>query len=237
MESTADGVRGNYVAAATALQWTQFPNESTQDKPFNGTTEPLGESEDDIDSIDEEESEEFNDAALPTAREEESEEPVLDDIPLLTIPSLAPAKPRVWWFFGRSGVGKTKAAYEELKDESLWISSFGRHGKWLGYNFEKAIILDSFNGEIEHTTLLRLFDWYPLFVDNGEEVIQVMANNIIVTSLRHPLDVINHHYTQEERYALIRRIDKIVEFKWSDDKTTCAHHVDEVVVIEKGEHK
>jgi len=66
--------------------------------------------------------------------------------------------PTVYWYWGPSGLGKTRTCYEAhiesvyMKDGSQW---------WDGYEQQEAIIIDDFDGKWPFRDLLRLLDRYP----------------------------------------------------------------------------
>lgn len=161
--------------------------------------------------------------------EDETLDNIIDGTPVL---HQRDWKPHVTWYFGPSGTGKTQKAFEKMKDDGLWISSFNRKGKWLGYNGEESIILDNLTpSEIEFNTLLRVLDPYPMFVDNGEYVVSMFARNIIITSLYHPVDIPEYN---SEITRLMKRIDKIIKFKWNGDdyvESGTLYRVDKVITV------
>ena len=71
--------------------------------------------------------------------------------------------PTVFWFFGKTGTGKTRRAFE-LCGEDVWIS--GENLKWFdGYQGQANVIFDDLRtNSCSMNFLLRLLDRYRLFV-------------------------------------------------------------------------
>lgn len=116
------------------------------------------------------------------------------------------------WFWGRTGSGKSRLAYEEssalcggsvcyLGDPSL---------KWFDpYRGEKGIVIDDFDGTASVPVLLRLLDRYPLRVPIKGGFMECAARIVWITSNKAPEELYGEHHQFE---ALLRRIDEIRYF-------------------------
>lgn len=77
--------------------------------------------------------------------------------------------PKVYWLYGPTGTGKTRAAWECGKDiggvDGVWISSGGL--RWFdGYDGQPVAIFDDFRTKgLEFNFFLRLLDRYPMTVE------------------------------------------------------------------------
>lgn len=116
-------------------------------------------------------------------------------------------KPRVEWYYGKTGTGKTRTAYEKLsnayfKDGTKW---------WNGYDQHEHVIIDDFRPEqIHFQELLRLLDRYPHQVETKGGSRQLRAKHIIITTPLHPTKTFSN---RENIDQLLRRLDNIQEFK------------------------
>lgn len=109
-------------------------------------------------------------------------------------------KRTVKWFYGPTGSGKTRSAWEELLAETdiknIWISS-GKIEPFLnGYVGQQCVILDDFRpGSCRFDLLLRLFDGYPCTVNVKGGHCNWMAKKIIVTAPIAPEEMYVNHET------------------------------------------
>ncbi len=124
-------------------------------------------------------------------------------------------KPIVKWYWGATGTGKTKTAYEEFRKmtdtDSIYFSmDTGRW--WEGYDGHTHVIVDDMRGDfLKFHQLLKLLDRYPYKVETKGSTRQFQATHIIITSCMQPHEEFPN--IGESIDQLIRRIDNIVEFK------------------------
>ena len=124
-------------------------------------------------------------------------------------------KPNVKWYWGATGTGKTKTAYEEFSkmtdNDSIYFSM--DTGKWWeGYDGHTHVIIDDMRGDfMKLHQLLKLLDRYPYKVETKGSTRQFLATHIIITSCMPPQDMFPN--SRENIDQLIRRIDNIEEFK------------------------
>ena len=102
--------------------------------------------------------------------------------------------PEVYWFWGPSGTGKTRLAWE-LEEGQAWMS--GVDGKWFdGYDAHEAVIFDDFRGDFcKFSTLLRLLDRYPYRIECKGGSRQLLAKRMYITCPKRPEDVCLHSLT------------------------------------------
>uniref|UniRef100_A0A8A4XC38 Replication-associated protein n=1 Tax=Motacilla cinerea Circoviridae sp. TaxID=2815002 RepID=A0A8A4XC38_9CIRC len=118
-------------------------------------------------------------------------------------------KPKVVWFWGVSGAGKSRSAQEMAGEDTYWKDDTKW---WDGYDGQKAVVLDDFRAhQMKFTYLLKLLDRYPMRVEVKGGYRQMTSQLIIITSITHP----QNSYAKEEEpmRQLIRRIDEIVHVR------------------------
>lgn len=117
-------------------------------------------------------------------------------------------KPEVKWFYGPTGTGKTRQAFEELPDAYVTME----HGKWWeGYDGHENVIIDDMRQTfMSYASFLRLIDRYAFRVECKGGSRQFLAKKIIITSPFHPNDIYD---IGEDKQQLLRRIDDIVKFE------------------------
>lgn len=122
-------------------------------------------------------------------------------------------KPVVEWFYGSTGTGKSKTAYEILGDDTYTCMSTA---KWFeGYDAHENVLIDDMRKDFcKFHELLRLLDRYALRVEGKGGSRQFLAKHIIITSCYHPSAMFD---TREDVHQLIRRIDNIREFQTNEE--------------------
>lgn len=126
-------------------------------------------------------------------------------------------KPTVTWYYGPTGVGKSKSAYESVDMDDCYTAM--STGKWFeGYDGHSHVIIDDMRRDFaKFHELLRLLDCYPIKVECKGGSRQFLATNIIITSCYSPSSL---YETREDVGQLIRRIDNIIHI----DKDGVKHY-------------
>jgi len=122
-------------------------------------------------------------------------------------------KPKVHWYYGETGSGKTRQAVERCEEavgDDYWMSD--KSLKWFqGYDAHTHVIFDDFRGDCcKFSELLRILDRYGFRIENKGGARQFLATDIYITCPKHPMYV---YSVDEDVGQLLRRIDEIVEFK------------------------
>lgn len=123
-------------------------------------------------------------------------------------------KPRNWeckveWYYGVSGSGKTRTAFEKFKDQDYYVAM--TTGKWFeGYDAQPCVIIDDIRNDfMSYSEFLKLIDRYEFRVQTKGGSRQFLAKHIIITSPYHPKYLWD---TSESKTQLLRRISDIREF-------------------------
>jgi len=93
----------------------------------------------------------------------------------------------VRWYFGPTGSGKSRAAYQESGDSVY--TKMGDNKWWDGYQGQETTIIDDYrpwNKDFGFAYLLRLCDRYPMQVEVKGGTVQFRSRLLIVTCPRKP---------------------------------------------------
>lgn len=117
-------------------------------------------------------------------------------------------KTEVYWFYGKSGLGKTRKAVEMCEDPYMCLEN---NKWWEGYDGHDDVIIDDYRRDFcKFKVLLQLLDRYPLRVECKGGSRQFRAKRLFITSPKSPKDTWEGR-TDEDLYQLTRRIDIIEE--------------------------
>jgi len=123
--------------------------------------------------------------------------------------------PSVEVFWGTTGTGKTRKAYElcgyDLTDTWRWTPGCGTTF-FDGYCGQENVIFDEFRGQIPLGQVLSLTDGYPMTVQIKGSSVHWSPSKIIFTSPMHPREWYTSVGT-DKIDQLLRRIEKVTEFK------------------------
>lgn len=123
-------------------------------------------------------------------------------------------KPKVQWFYGETGTGKTETAvkifendYDDISYENNFI---------IGYTGKKNVLWDEFRGQIPLNRLLKMLDKYKCTINVKGGQCNFSPSHIIITSCFHPSKC--YKACGENIEQLLRRIDEIKHFTKSTQK-------------------
>jgi hypothetical protein len=118
--------------------------------------------------------------------------------------------PDVRVYFGETGIGKTRKAFEETEQAPYMHSG----GTWFdGYDGQPDVIFDDFGGsEFKLTYLLKLLDRYPMRVPVKGGFASWVPRRIWITSNYSPKEWFPNA-KEEHVKALLRRFAKVVRFR------------------------
>jgi len=116
---------------------------------------------------------------------------------------------RVHWFYGTSGVGKTRIAMAEARTKGpVFKFCDTAEGWWDGYSGQKYVVIDELREyTFKPTVLLSLLDIYPVRVNIKGSSAWFIPDEIWVTSPMKPEEVFCD--SEEKVLQLLRRIHDI----------------------------
>ena len=114
-------------------------------------------------------------------------------------------KPEIRWYWGPTGVGKTRDAREWLGED---IYTCMDTVKWFeGYDGHENVLIDDMRKDFaKFHNLLKLLDRYEYKVETKGGSRQFVAKKIAITAPYHPADMYSN---QEDVNQLLRRLDKM----------------------------
>lgn len=116
---------------------------------------------------------------------------------------------RVSVFWGKTGTGKSRRAWEEAGFSAYPKAPTSKF--WDGYQGQQNVVIDEFRGIIEISHFLRWMDRYPLLVEVKGTSVVCCAEHIWITSNLSPRQW--YPALDDETFdALNRRFTEIVEF-------------------------
>ncbi len=121
-------------------------------------------------------------------------------------------RPRVYWFFGPTGSGKSRLANEIAKKCHSFYYKNPAHKWWDGYTQQECIVIDDYRRDFcTFAELLRLLDWYPYSVECKGGTLGLNSACIIFTSPKAPRATWENR-SEEDLAQLTRRIDSVIQF-------------------------
>lgn len=124
-------------------------------------------------------------------------------------------KTKVIWFWGATGTGKSRTAWETYPDAYAKAVS---NKWWDGYFGQKVTIMDDWRPtkEMPFNEMLALMDRYPKTVEAKGGTIHFISEILIITCPMDPTTLLNgEHYSwvgSEAKQQFLRRIDEITKF-------------------------
>lgn len=135
---------------------------------------------------------------------------------------------QVFVYYGETGIGKTKRAFEEALNPYMHSG-----GVWFdGYDGESDVIFDDFGGsEFKLTYLLKLLDRYPMRVPIKGSFVNWVPKRIWITSNYSPNSWFPNAKDEHVK-ALLRRLSKVVRFRRLINVLNPVADYEEEVIVE-----
>ena len=97
---------------------------------------------------------------------------------------MPPDGPEVWVFWGATGTGKSRRAFETWPDAYRKMTN---DKWWDGYHGEETVIFDDFKGSSMRLHDFQLIvDRYPVKVETKGSTVELSATRLVFTSNKHP---------------------------------------------------
>jgi len=125
-------------------------------------------------------------------------------------PRSATVEPTVYWWFGPTGTGKSRLAFETYPDAYIKMPT---NKWWDGYEAQTEVILDDYRPSMcPFHELLRLLDRYPMKVEYKGGSTELQATTFVITTCERP-ELLWQGKTDEMIDQLIRRLSEIRQFQ------------------------
>ena len=120
-------------------------------------------------------------------------------------------KTKVVWLYGATGTGKSRAVFEWRSFTKLFYKD--THSTWWdGYTNQDVCVLDDYRCDMcTFSTLLQLFDQYPMSVPVKGGYVPILFKYIFVTAPSPPSEMWASR-TEEQLAQLERRIEHVFRF-------------------------
>lgn len=131
-------------------------------------------------------------------------------------------KSEVYWLYGLTGVGKTRAIFSREADADergdIWWSSESCKSFFNGFCSHPIVVFNDFRpDQLNFSTMLRLTDRYPMKVNVKYGSAEWNPKRIYFTAPFHPKEMFGQMSGEGEIQQLRRRITKVIEVKMDEE--------------------
>lgn len=126
-------------------------------------------------------------------------------------------EPEKIWLWGKAGMGKTKYAISRFGQENVYIKDGTQW--WDGYENEKCILVDDFEGTWPYRDFLRFLDRYKYQGQVKGGYVKINSPVIIITSEFPPEYfyedklIYDGHKNENHLHQILRRFNRIIEIR------------------------
>ena len=113
-------------------------------------------------------------------------------------------------YYGATGTGKTRLAYES--SDSVYKWNVDTPEWWDGYDGERTLLIDEFYGQLKPSRMLQLLDGYTCRLPVKGGFTYANWDKVYITSNAHPDCWYGELVPQAVKDALHRRYTEIREF-------------------------
>lgn len=141
-----------------------------------------------------------------------------DRVSLAYEPPFNPSR-RVVLYYGKPGVGKTRAVYDACRGSDLYVTPVTNGTLWFdGYEGHRNVLIDDFDGaasKVPLDTTLRILDIYNVKVPIKGSHAWFNPDVTYITTNSKPSDWYNFSGREDKYDALLRRIH--IVYAWDDE--------------------
>jgi hypothetical protein len=114
------------------------------------------------------------------------------------------------WYYGGSGIGKTRVVYDEFGLQNIYRKK-GTTKWWDKYDHEKVVLVNEYrrSNDFDYTELLELMDVYPFAGETKGGHVEVTSKTIVVTSSQPPWKL----FSEERDPRLLRKEEPLCQLE------------------------
>lgn len=125
--------------------------------------------------------------------------------------------PKVIWYWGKTGTGKSHTAFKNYDPDTHYKYRLNDNGFWDGYEGQKCVIINEFRGQIPFSELLEICDKWPYGCKRkGRGEYPLLCNKVIITSCKPPNEIYKHSLDNMDSIDQFLRRCEVIELNKDD---------------------